>query len=63
MHEELTTFLFATEPEINANSLGITETKLLLYPDNTFSFRATVIHLAQLIFQIKRVNEEPRTEE
>ena len=48
MHEELTAFLFATEPEINANSSGVTETKQPLYPDNTFS---------------KRVNEEPRTEE
>jgi len=44
MHEKLTPLSFAIEPEINVNSSGVTETKRLLYPDNTFSFSTSVMY-------------------
>ena len=43
IREKLTPFSFAIEPEINPNSSSVTETKRLLYPDNTLSFSTTVI--------------------
>ena len=44
MHEKLAPLSFAIEPEINVNSSGVTETKRLLYPDNTFSFSTRVMY-------------------
>lgn len=45
MHEKLAPLSLAIEPEINVNSSNSTENERLFYPDNTFSFSTTEIHL------------------